>query len=107
MDVWMKGRQLVREGTGGRGGCGHTYENEWQDFYPAGVRPFVPDDITELANGKRLCHRARRGERVWQVVEPVGNRCVLHDITLVQNVGPCRGNSHVERIGASRRDLGP
>jgi hypothetical protein len=72
---------VVMEDTGGR--SRHTYENEWQNFNPAGVRPFVPDDITELANSKRLCHRARRWERVWQVVEPIGNRCVLHDVALV------------------------
>ena len=84
-----------------------TYENEGQNFDPAGVRPFVPDDITELADGKRLCHRARRWERIWQVVEPVGDCCILHDVALVQNVGPRWGNNDVERIGVSGQELGP
>jgi hypothetical protein len=88
-------------------GADTTYENEWQNFNPAGVSPFVPDDITQFANSKRLCHRARRWERVWKVVEAVGNRCVLHNVAFVQNVGPCRGNSNVERIGVSRQDRGP
>jgi hypothetical protein len=74
---------LGKATTGGGRVSADTYENEWQNFNPASVCPFVPDDVTELANSKRLCHRARRWERVWQVVEPVGNRCVLHDITLV------------------------
>ena len=84
-----------------------THEDEGQDFDPAGVGPFVPDDIAELADGERLCHRARRWEHIWQVVEPVGDRCVLHDVALVQNVGPRRGNCDVERIGVFRRELSP
>ena len=42
-----------------------THEDEGQDFDPAGVGPFVPDDIAELADGERLCHRARRWEHIW------------------------------------------
>lgn len=103
----MEGNKLLGKVRVVRVSADTTYENEWQNFDPAGVRPFVPDDIAELANGKRLGHRARRWERVWQVVEPVGDRCVLHDVALVQNVGPCRGNSNVERIGVSGRDRGP
>lgn len=84
-----------------------TYENEWQNLDPASERPFVPDDVAELANSKRLRHRARRREYIWQIVESVGDRRVLHDVAFVQNVGPRWGDSHVERIGVPRRDHCP
>jgi hypothetical protein len=81
----MEGKgELVRgKQVGGVSANANTYENEWQNFDPTGVRPFVPDDIAELTDGKRLCHRARSRERIWQVIEPVGNRCILHDVALV------------------------
>ena len=67
----------------------------------------MPDDIAELADGERLCYCTCRWEYIRQVVEPVGNRCILHDIALVQNVGPRWGNGDVERIGVSGRELDP
>jgi hypothetical protein len=84
-----------------------TYEDERENFDPAGVRPFVPEDIAELADGKRLRNCARRWEYIWQIVETVGDRRVLHDVAFVQNVGPRRGDRHVERIGVPRRELCP
>ena len=65
----------------------------------------MPDDVAELADGKRLRYRARRWERIWQVVEPVRDRRILHNVALVQNVRPRWGNSHVERINVPRREL--
>jgi hypothetical protein len=82
-----------------------TYEDEWKNFDPAGVRPFVSDGVTELANGKRLCYRARRWEHIWQFVVPVGDRRIFHDVAFMQNVGPRWGDTDVERIGVPRREL--
>ena len=82
-----------------------TYENERKDLDPAGVRPFVPDEIAELADGKRLRHRARRWEYIWQIVETVGDRRVLQDVAFVQDVRPRRGDGHVERVGVPRCEL--
>jgi hypothetical protein len=84
-----------------------TYENEWKNLDPAGVCPFVPDDVAELANSKRLRYCARRREYIWQVIVPVGDRRVLHDVAFMQDVGPRWGDTDVERIGVPRRELCP
>lgn len=87
-------------------GCGEdTYEDEGQNFDPAGVRPLVPDEVAQLADGQRLRNRARPRERIWQVVEPICYRRVFHNVALVQNVGPRWGDGHIERIGFTRREL--
>ncbi len=81
---------------------GITYENEWQNLDPAGVRPFVPDDVAELANSQRLRYCARRWEYIWQIVEPVGDRRVFHDVAFMQNVRPRWRDRHDERICVPR-----
>ena len=48
----------------------------------------MSDDVTEFAHRQRLGDRARRRERMREVVEPIRDRRVLHNVALVQNVGP-------------------
>ena len=82
-----------------------TYEDERQNLDPASVRPLVPDDVAQLADSQWLRNCARRRECIWQLIEPVCYRCIFHDVALVQNVGPCWRDSHIECIGVTRRKL--
>jgi len=76
-----------------------TNQNEWEDFNPASKRPFFPNDVTQLTDGKWLSNCASRRELVGEVVEAVCDGSIFHDIAFVENVRACARNADFDAIG--------
>lgn len=80
-----------------------AYKNKRENFDPTGHSAFPPNEIAELAHGQRLGNRARRWERLWQIVESKSNRRVLHNIALVKNIRTGSRDLNIKNIGVRLR----
>lgn len=82
-------------------------KNEWQNLRPTSHSSLNTNDVGELVDGEGLGNGAGlAGERARKVVEAVGDGNILHDITLVENIGASRGNLNINGISVVRRRLG-
>lgn len=75
-----------------------THQNEGQHLDPSSLGTQPPNRIRQLVGRERFRHRRSSGERPLEVVEPVRDGSILHDIALVQNVRSIGGHQHVNQI---------
>lgn len=79
--------------SGGRAGwTGETHEDQGEDFNPPREGPLPPHYVAQFADRQGLGDGAGGREGVGQVVEAVGDGGILHDVALVQDVGPGGGD---------------
>lgn len=82
-------------------------EDEREDFDPAGHGGLDTDNIAELVDGQGTANGgAASGRCAGEVVEAVADGKILHDITLVQNIGARGRDSNVEEVLVGGRGLG-
>lgn len=82
-------------------------QDQRQDLGPTGHGSFHTNNVGELVDGQRLGNSARLArERAGKVVEAVSDGNVLHDITLVQNIGAGRRDLDINDVGLASRGLG-
>lgn len=87
------------------------YQDEWEDLHKARLSPGGPDNIRQLAHLEGLGNGVCRGERVREIVEPVSDCGVLHDVTLMEDIRSRWRNLHEDlirisgRLGSGQRHL--
>lgn len=75
-------------------------EDEWHNLRPPAHGCFCPRDVAELVDRQRRCDGAGfSGEGFGEVVVPVSNGHVLHNIALVEDVGAVDGDLDVNVVG--------
>ena len=78
-------------------------EDQRERLDPARVRTLLADDVAERVDGERRTDRVGRGEGLGQVVEAVRHCDVLHQVALVQDVGPRHRHVDHHLVVAARR----
>lgn len=79
------------------------HQDKWEDLHKARLSPGGPDDVRQLAHFEWLGHSVGRGERIGEIVEPVGDCGVLHNITLMEDIWSRWRNFHKDLIRISGR----
>lgn len=83
-----------------------THKGERQDLDPASLGTQAADGVAELVRGVGLGDGAGLGEGALEVVEAVRDGSVLHDVALVQNVGPGRRDEDVDQVVVGDFEVG-
>lgn len=83
-----------------------AYQDKRENFDPACERPFTAEDIGKFADCQRLSHCTCGRENVWKIVESIPNRCILHDVALVKDVGPSGWDVDTNLIRIRSRKVG-
>lgn len=83
-----------------------TNKDQGKDFDPTSLGTHPADSVAELVWREGLGDGAGRGERALEVVEPVRHRGVLHDVALVQDVGPGRRDEDVDEVVVGDLEVG-